>query len=168
MADFLQAYDRMIVNEGGYRMTVTPGDRGGTTYAGISRRNWPGWPGWESIDRGEPPHAALVRQFYRDHFWDACRLDEVLDQSVARTIFDFAVNAGVQTAGKLAQLVVGATPDGRIGPVTLTAINAADPGLFAARYALAKLARYRDIVARDRTQAKFLLGWINRLLREAS
>jgi hypothetical protein len=31
-------------------------------------------------------------------------------------------------------------------------------------YALAKIARYRDIVQRDKTQIKFLLGWINRTL----
>ena len=168
MADFLQAYERMIVNEGGYKLTSTPGDRGGQTYAGISRKNWPGWPGWEAIDRGEEPHAALVRQFYRDHFWDVSRLDEINDQAIARTIFDFSVNVGTKTAAKLAQLIVGATPDGRIGPVSLMALNAADPDLFIARYALAKLARYRDIVARDKTQAKFLLGWVSRTLKEAT
>ena len=31
-------------------------------------------------------------------------------------------------------------------------------------YALAKITRYRDIVQRDRTQGKFLLGWLNRTL----
>jgi hypothetical protein len=31
-------------------------------------------------------------------------------------------------------------------------------------YALAKIARYRDIVRKDKTQIKFLLGWINRTL----
>lgn len=62
----------------------------------------------------------------------------------------------------------GATPDGVLGPRTLAAVNATPAEMFKSRYALAKLARYRDIVTRDRTQLKFLLGWINRLLREAT
>jgi hypothetical protein len=37
--------------------------------------------------------------------------------------------------------------------------------LFVASYALAKIARYRDIVMRDRSQIKFLLGWLNRALK---
>ena len=44
------------------------------------------------------------------------------------------------------------------------AINAADPEKFVLAYALAKITRYRDIVQRDRTQGKFLLGWLNRTL----
>jgi len=43
-------------------------------------------------------------------------------------------------------------------------INDADPEKFVLEYALAKIARYRDIVTRDRVQQKFLLGWINRTL----
>jgi hypothetical protein len=31
-------------------------------------------------------------------------------------------------------------------------------------YTLAKIARYRDIVTKNREQGKFLLGWINRSL----
>jgi lysozyme family protein len=71
-------------------------------------------------------------------------------------------------AVKLAQLVVGATPDGSVGQRTLQALNAYDPEKFVMAYALAKIARYRDIVTRDKTQAAFLLGWINRTLRDAT
>ena len=59
-------------------------------------------------------------------------------------------------------------PDHRLGEKTLSAVNDMDGEKFALSYALAKIARYRDIVTRDRTQAKFLLGWINRTLREAA
>ncbi len=51
MSDFLQAYERMIVNEGGYVLHTVQNDRGGQTYAGIARNAWPkcfpkrlGWP----------------------------------------------------------------------------------------------------------------------------
>lgn len=167
MADFLQAFESMIQNEGGYKLHDVAGDRGGQTYAGIARNMHPQWAGWRDIDAGQIPETELVRQFYRANFWDRIRGDDISHQAVARNLFDFAVNAGPATAIKLAQLVVGATPDGALGPKTLAALNACDPELFRASYALAKVARYRDIVTKDRTQQKFLLGWINRTLREA-
>ena len=168
MADFDPAFARMMANEGGYALTNTPGDKGGQTYAGIARKWWPNWEGWRAIDAGETPDTHLVRYFYRDNFWHAVHGDAINAQPVAETIFDFAVNAGAGTAVKLAQIVVGAQPDGIVGPKTLTRLNAVDPQHFRAAYALAKIARYRDIVTRDRSQIKFLLGWVSRTLREAS
>jgi len=164
MAEFLPAFERMIVNEGGYVLHTVAGDRGGMTYAGIARNFHPSWQGWKVIDQGETPPAELVRQFYRSNFWAPLRLDDVEHQEVAGNLFDFGVNAGLSTAAKLAQLVVGATPDGKIGAKTLQALNAIDTDLFVARYALAKIARYRDIVRKDRSQIKFLVGWVSRAL----
>lgn len=167
MAQFDPAFESMIRNEGGYKLHQVAGDRGGMTYAGISRVMNPQWPGWAFIDRGEIPPSQLVRDFYRAVYWEPIRGDD-LPQDTARSIFDFAVNAGVRVAVKLAQIVAGTTPDGSFGPKTLAALQAIDPQHFKAAYALAKIARYRDIVARDKEQSKFMLGWINRTLREAA
>lgn len=168
MAEFLPAYESMIVNEGGYKLTNDAVDRGGQTYAGIARKFHPAWEGWHYIDQGVMPDAQLVRDFYREKFWDMMRLNEIDSQRIARTLFDFGVNAGIGTAVKLAQVIVNTTPDGKIGPKTIQALNAADENLFIATYALAKIARYRDIVQRDRTQMKYILGWLNRALKEAA
>lgn len=168
MADFLTAFESMILHEGGYVLHDVPGDRGGQTYAGISRKNWPRWPGWAVLDAGGDPPVQEVREFYRTNFWAPLRLDLVEHQAIARSLFDFAVNAGASTAAKLAQLVAGAMPDGRIGPKSLEAINAMPPEVFVLRYTLAKLSRYEQIVRRDRTQSKFLLGWLSRSLKEAA
>jgi len=164
MADFLPAYEAMICNEGGYVLHNVSGDRGGMTYAGIARNMNPQWPGWDLIDRDQDVPAQLVREFYKRNFWDPIQGDQITSQVIAQTIFDFHVNAGA-VARKLAQLVVGATPDGVIGNKTLAALNAYDEDRFVMAYALAKIARYRDIVSRDRSQLKFLLGWINRTLQ---
>lgn len=163
MADFSPAFEAMIKNEGGYVLHNVEGDRGGMTYAGIARNMHPQWPGWGPIDRQEAVPAQLVREFYRQQFWTPIRGDDITSQVIAQTIFDFHVNAGA-VAIKLAQLVVGSTPDGAMGAKTVTALNAIEPGKFVMAYALAKIARYRDIVAKDKTQIKFLLGWINRTL----
>lgn len=168
MADFLPAFERAILAEGGYQLHQVAGDRGGMTYAGIARAMNSQWSGWAWIDRGETPPSQLVRDFYRAGWWVPILGDQIRDQDVAFTVYSFATNAGLRTAIRLVQVVVGATPDGSMGVKTVEALNALEPRLFLALYALARIARYRDIVTRDRTQQKFLLGWINRSLQEAA
>lgn len=172
MADFLPAYEAMIVAEGGYQDHTVPGDTGGRTYAGIARNPNPQWPGWAFLDRGETPPTPMVRDWYKANFWDPIHGDELTHQSVAYALFNLAVNTSAAgrpaTAVKLAQVVVGATPDGSFGPRTLELINAMDPVLFVRSYALAHITRYRDIVSRNKSQVKFLEGWISRALKVAA
>lgn len=160
---FETAYDRMIRQEGGYKLTDIKNDRGGQTYAGIARKLHPHWIGWTDIDDGRIPATDLVRGFYRQQFWQPIKGDK-LPPEIADSMFNFGVNAGVKTAIKLAQIAVGAQPDGDIGQKTISALQSIEPEKFRLRYALAKTKRYAEIVNRDRSQGKFLLGWINRTL----
>lgn len=166
MADFATAFEEMIRDEGGYQLTDIPGDNGGQTYAGIARRPNPDWGGWSYIDRKETPPAQLVRDFYKAHFWDDIKGDGITNQRVANCIFNFYVNTG-KPAKTIAQLVVGATPDGVIGDMTIAKINEAEPDKFVLMYTLGKIARYAEICNRNRDQSKFLLGWVNRALKGA-
>lgn len=163
MADFVPAFEEMIRDEGGYVLHNVEGDRGGMTYAGIARNMNPDWAGWEFIDQKQDVPTALVREFYRKRFWDDMKGDQINNQRIASAIFNFYVNTG-KPAKTLAQVVIGVTPDGSFGEKTLVQLNAIDVDKFVMAYALAKIARYRDIVTRNRTQMKFLLGWINRTL----
>lgn len=167
MADFEPAFQRTLRAEGGFRLTDVRGDRGGQTYAGISRKANPEWPGWAWVDRDETPPTDLVRDLYRLSYWAPLRCDR-MPQAIAEDVFDFAVNAGVKVSAKLAQAVAQVTPDGVVGPKTIAALAAMDPAMFRPAFALAKIARYRDIVMRNRSQSKFLLGWINRTLEALS
>jgi lysozyme family protein len=165
MADFAPAFEKMLHDEGGMQLTNIPGDRGGMTYAGIARNANPDWSGWQFIDRKDFGSATqLVREFYKVNFWDRIRGDELTNQAIAETIFNFAVNTGVGVASKLAQLIVGVTPDGAIGAKTLERLNICTAEKFLPAYALAKISRYAQICNKDRSQSKFLLGWINRTL----
>jgi lysozyme family protein len=168
MANFEQAFEKMIADEGGYVLHNVAGDTGGMTYAGIARNKNPQWPGWKLIDHeaiNNPLLTGMVRNFYKVEFWDRVRGDEIANQTVAENIFNFSVNTGMGVAVKLAQLIVGATPDGAVGEKTLQKFNAAEPESFKKAYALAKITRYADICNKNRTQSKFLLGWINRTLK---
>jgi len=165
MADFTMAFEITISREGGYVLMTTSGDRGGQTFAGISRKHWPSWSGWEYVDIGDLDAAkTLVRHFYRQHFWEKICGDDIRSQPIANQIYDHAVNCGVKSAVQSVQAVVGATPDGVIGPVTLTALNAWSNTAFFPAYALHRIKHYAGIVSHDKSQLKFLLGWINRAL----
>jgi lysozyme family protein len=165
MADFGPAFEKMIHDEGGYQLTTLAGDTGGQTYAGIARNPNPQWPGWQFIDRKDFGSATpLVREFYKTTFWNRIRGDDIKEQAIAETIFNFAVNTGVGVAAKLAQVIVGVTPDGAIGAKTVERLNICTPEKFVPTYALAKIQRYADICNKNRTQSRFLLGWINRTL----
>lgn len=153
----------MIIREGGYVNHTVAGDRGGQTYAGIARNANPNWEGWEYLDKNQDPPAALVRDFYRKNYWDSIQGDS-LNPLAAEHIFDCAVNTGVRTAIRIAQICVKTTPDGSIGPKTISAINALKPEDFATIYGFARIARYAEICNKDRSQSKFLLGWLNRIL----
>ena len=168
MASFDQAYEKMIDNEGGYQLHDIAGDRGGQTFAGIARNFHPEWEGWPLLDADASPNAVIpfVQDFYTHHFWQRIRGDFIESQRVAETLFDFAVNAGISTASKLAQEVAGVTVDGIIGSRSVRGINSMEPDAFVNAFTLKKIARYTDIVNRNPSQSKFLLGWLNRSLKD--
>lgn len=178
MADFTPCFEKVIMLEGGYQLHEVSGDRGGMTYAGIARNAWPKWPGWVKIDAGEMDGelTGLVRTFYKDHFWDKIRGDGITAQQVAYHMFAFAVNAGLKTSVRMAQRIVGATPDGIFGDMTFQRINdmvrdEKDERIFVVTFSLFKVFRYKDICMNDsrrgqdrvNSNLKFLCGWINRV-----
>lgn len=158
MADFNKAIVKTLAREGGSRFTDDPNDHGGATKYGISQRSYP------NLDiRNLTEQQA--REIYKRDFWDRIRGDEVTSQPVAEIVFDTCVNMGVRTGSRLAQLAVGVEPaDGVIGSKSLAALNNADEGLFVSNFTIAKIARYAHICNRDKSQQKYLLGWINRAL----
>lgn len=176
MADFNKAFQLMIAHEGGY--VNDPDDPGGETYKGVARKIYSKWDGWTKIDilktqAGFP--ATLdkdeelqqdIARFYEVTFWDKMNGDQLTNQEVANSIFDFGVNAGMGTSVSLAQMVVGADSDGVIGPKSVENINNFDPEHFIAAFTVAKIARYVNIVKKRPTSRKYFYGWILRALGE--
>jgi len=174
MADFNQAYKIMQSHEGGYGND--PDDPGGETYKGIARNIHSKWLGWHIIDllkreRDFPSnlerHAELqneVETFYEIQFWNRISGSLISDQAVANSIFDFAVNAGVNTSATLAQMVSGTKADGVIGPLSVEAINSVPTDHFLAAFTVAKIARYINIVKKRPSSRKYFYGWVCRAL----
>ena len=158
MANFNDAIVKTLAREGGAKFTDVASDKGGATKYGISQAAYP------TLDiRNLTEQQA--RDIYKRDYWDVVCGDTIKSQLVAENIFDTAVNMGVRTASKLAQVCMDITPaDGIIGSKSVAVINAHDEHQFLAAYTLAKIARYAYICNKDNTQTKFLLGWINRAL----
>ncbi len=169
MARFEKHIDALIRKEGGYKLVDVKHDRGGRTYAGISERSHPDWPGWAALDEGASPARmeGLVQAVYRDKYWNAIWGDDIDSDLVAEMMFSSAVLSGARRSVRMAQQCSGAESDGLMGPNTLKAINSMEPDLFEARFTLARIDRYRKICNRDRSQVKFLLGWLNRAMAES-
>jgi len=155
MADFSKAIEKVLVNEGGY--INDPNDKGGETKFGISKRAYP----HIDIKNLTTDEAKAI---YKKDYWDKIKGDEMQSDAIAYEIFDTAVNMGVRTASKLAQLIVKSHPDGIIGNKTLQKINNIDEELFVTSFKLAKVARYIYLVEKNPSNRKFLFGWIKRAL----
>lgn len=161
MADFDPAVAKTLIREGGARFTDNPDDHGGATKYGISQRAYP------NVDiRNLTEDQA--KAIYKRDYWDRVSGDTLKSQIVAENIFDTAVNMGATTATKLVQMTLDIDVDGKFGTGTAKAVNAIDEQEFLAEFTLAKVARYAAICNKDRTQSKFLLGWVNRALGSAS
>jgi lysozyme family protein len=100
----------------------------------------------------------MVEPLYRKRFWAAVRADE-LPSGLDYLLFDFAVNSGPGRAAKILQTVVGVTPDGGIGPMTLAAVAEQDPAELIEKYSQAKENFYRSLSTFD----TFGKGWLNRV-----
>ena len=133
MAKFENAYTKTAANEGGY--ANDPNDKGGETWKGIARKANPGWQGWVVIDsyRNLPDFPkilygvelleSLVRSLYRIKYWDEIQGDYILNQGIADSIYDSAVNMGPSRAIKLAQKALGLKESGKMDQVTLDRLN---------------------------------------------
>lgn len=133
MADFKIAYNLTNVNEGAW--VNDPLDKGGETYGGISRKNFPNWPGWAIIDAYEkqpnfPSSLSkdskleeMKEAFYFAYFWVPIKGSFINPQPIANMIYDSAVNIGVEQAIKMAQRTVGTEQTGKMDQLTIDKIN---------------------------------------------
>lgn len=109
MASFKEAFEKVILNEGGY--VNDSDDRGGETYMGISRKAHPNSIIWKHIDKITAKYKTpktitkylkqnkeLTREIeciYKSDYWMKFDLDKEKSQRLANQIFDSAVNRGV-------------------------------------------------------------------------
>lgn len=170
MANILSYLPMLFQWEGGW--VNGPTDHGGATNLGVTfvtfkdcaKRLLKVEPTLENLRCLTKAQAGVI---YKALYWDAVCGDEIIDQNVANTVFDFAVNAGCGAAGKMLQSTanqLGATlvVDGGVGNKTLAAVNALPAAEVYRTFHANRVAFYKGIVVRKPDQAKFLKGWLRR------
>lgn len=149
MDRFDQFIERLLSHEGGY--VNHPSDPGGETQWGISKRSYPNL-NIRTLKRG----AAI--EIYRKDFWERSRADD-LSPDVGFQLLDAAVNSGIGQATRWLQKAAGVADDGVIGPVTLAALQCADPADLVLRFNAERL----EFMTRLSTWDKFGKGWARRI-----
>lgn len=173
MGDFDRAFNFTVRKweaggqaDGGY--VNHPDDPGGETKWGISARAHPGLD-IRTLTEGQ------ARSIYRERYWAKVRGDD-LPPATALALFDWAVHSNLRrTVAPTFQRLVGAYPDGLIGPKTVAAarreaVNPLEDAALAARLVDARARYLVGIMSRgtpdpsdDRYRA-FELGWVRRLV----
>jgi lysozyme family protein len=139
--NFSRALKLVLKYEGGF--VNDPHDPGGATNKGVTLSTFRLYVKKDgTVADLKHISDADVATCYRRHYWDEVRGDDLPD-GVDFATFDFAINSGPGRAARFLQDVVGATPDGQIGPMTLSAVRAKHnsyviDGLCAARLAFLK------------------------------
>jgi len=141
--------ERVLVHEGGY--VNDPRDPGQETRWGISKRAYP------HLDIRNLTRAQAV-DIYRRDFWQRVRGDE-LPREFAFQALDAAVNHGIGNAVRWMQRAAGVADDGVIGPVTLAAVQRAQPADLVLRFNAERLRFYAKLT----TFSTFGRGWVNRV-----
>ena len=63
-----------------------------------------------------------VAPIYEKNYWGRMKCDDI-PSGLDLCVFDFGVNAGTGRSAKYLQRMIGSTPDGGIGPMTLQAVS---------------------------------------------
>lgn len=109
---------------------------------------------------------------YRDKFYKEPRIDALPDEDVQAALFDFHVNAG-GTAIKKFQSVIGADPDGKIGPQTIKRteeyLSTNGKDALIGNLLNEREAHYKNLIEKNPAKyKKYEKGWMNRVKEQRS
>ena len=115
--NYQKCLETILHHEGGY--VNHPKDPGGETNLGVTKRVYEEWGGTKDM---KDLLVEDVAPIYKKNYWDKLKGDN-LPSGLDLCVFDFGVNAGPGRAAKYFQSMIGTTPDGGIGPMTLKALD---------------------------------------------
>jgi lysozyme family protein len=161
-AIFDRAFEELIGLEGGY--VNDPDDLGSETKFGISKRWYPN----EDIKNLTLGRA---KDIYWHDFWKLLHLPAVINEEIAKEIFEQSVNLGRQQATEHTQRALNMVTagqrleiDGMFGPKTLAVLNGCsyEQAWLRVMNGL-QFVKYLNIIEGNPSQQKFFRGWLKRI-----
>lgn len=160
---FEQAFDLTMKWEGGPILHEVPGDPGGLTKWGVSKRAYP------HLDIAGLSKVEAM-EIAEDDYWQPVGGYE-LPADLRWHVFDFAFNAGVGTSVRTLQRAVNLcrqahgrsdflTEDGVFGPKTEAAVDEQRPERLVRVFKAYRVEHY--ITLAETGRAKFIHGWLRR------
>lgn len=128
---------------------------------------------WGDLSPFGPPTASMISDLTPDSakdiyraFWDKHPFGSLTEQTVASKLFDASVNMGIVRAVKLFQRAIKRfvviEADGILGPLTVEAANALDPGELLEAMKDWQENFYRNLAAARPEHAGDLAAWLKR------
>ena len=162
MAIFDLERTRYFLHEGGE--SNNKDDRGGHTFYGVSAPIAALFPDFQA--NPTPDGAwAIIKQNY----WSMVQGDSIPNQKLAGNLLDFCVTSGDEVVKQIQlhlNTIFGQAlkVDGRLGPVTLTAILSSDQAKLNRQLCMSRIDFYVELAKKDPTQYQFLHSWLWRTL----
>ena len=124
LTNYAKCLPEILRHEGGW--ADHPSDPGGATMKGITIGTYRQWKG-RAVTKAELRAISdeEIAAIYKRNYWDKVRGDD-LPAGLDLVAFDAAVNSGPARGARWLQTALGVAADGKIGPKTIAAAEAAD------------------------------------------
>jgi lysozyme family protein len=155
--NFRRSLAHVLKHEGGF--VNHPRDPGGATNKGVTIATYRRYikPNGTVRDLRAITDAEVAK-VYKEHYWDAVAGD-LLPDGVDFAVFDFAVNSGPSRAIRHLQSAAGVEADGKLGQLTMSAVEARVPQTLIERICDSRMGFLRGL----KTWSTFGKGWTRRV-----
>lgn len=105
----------------------------------------------------------IAKRIYRQEYAEPLSIAEIIDQNVADLLLSLGINCGVHAAAKMLQNVLGVDGDGRIGPITLDAVDRANAEELIGKLRRAGAEYYEALIEANPGLSIYRKGWMQRI-----
>ncbi len=111
---------------------------------------------------GKTAALMIARSIYDSSYCRPLCIEDIMNQDIANRVLSLGVNVGVVAAARMLQDAVTVVGDGRIGPLTLHALDLADPAKVLTDLRTEAETYYDHLIAEHPELEVFRTGWMRR------